>query len=135
MVKAGRLPEGLPEQVGAEAQDRRPQDAARGVGEKKATPGHPVGSGEKCRQDTCDRNEAAEEDNLAAVAQEEVLAKLDPPVRKANVTTVSQKEPVAELATEPIAGIVPNDCTGRGSSDHSADVEVVMAAGTERSED
>ena len=66
-----------PEPVRAEPEDERPDDPAARVEEQKPLPVHVQRAGEERRVRPQDRREAAEEDDLAAVAQEQVSAELD----------------------------------------------------------
>src|SRR5690348_3694135 len=69
---------GLAEKETREAVDHRPDHAADGIEEEKAAPRHPVGAGEQRRQSPQHRDEAAEEDDLPAMAEEEIPTDLQP---------------------------------------------------------
>ena len=58
----------------AKSVHRGPDDAAGRIEDEEAPPGHAVHAGEERGQGAQDRDEASEEDDLAAVAQKQVLA-------------------------------------------------------------
>ncbi len=58
------------EGVGPEAKHRRPENGASGIEEEKAGPRHPIDAGKERREHPEQRNEAPEEDNLAAMPLE-----------------------------------------------------------------
>ena len=68
--RLGQMLDLFTESVGPEAEHRCPKNGARGIEEKKARPRHPIDAGEERRQNPEQRDEAAEEDNLAAMPVE-----------------------------------------------------------------
>jgi hypothetical protein len=63
----------LPEQESTHSEKSCPEDSAGGVKEQKAAPRHPISSGKECGERPEDRDEAAQEDDLAAIPLEEIL--------------------------------------------------------------
>src|SRR5207249_1476442 len=88
-------PQRAAEHVVRDSEDRRPDDRAGGVEDEKARPLHPVRAGEERRVGTEDRDEAAPEDDLAAVAAEEPDPDLEPPFVEADPVAVPEQQPGA----------------------------------------
>ena len=68
-----------------------------------------IDPGEEGREGAQHGDEAAEEDDLAAVPLEQILRHLEPPLVDADVAPVAIDERKAELAPDPIAGVVAED--------------------------
>jgi hypothetical protein len=66
----------LAQSEACQALNARPDDAAGTIEDEEAAPGHPVDAGEQRCEGAQYRDEAAEEDDLAAVLEEEVLTEL-----------------------------------------------------------
>ena len=65
------------EYVGGESKERCPRKHPDGVAEEKLSPRHVIGSSQDAGNAAQHRDKAADGDDLAAVAQEQVLAELD----------------------------------------------------------
>src|SRR5271165_461676 len=72
-----------------EAKNRRPDDSARGVIEKELFPIETVDAGEEGGEGAQHRDEPAEEYDLAAMLEKEILPKLQPPLVQADIAPVS----------------------------------------------
>ena len=68
-------------------------------------------------------DEAAEEDDHAAVLAEEVLPELDARGRHADVPAIADEERVGVSLPDPIPEVVAHDRADRGCSDHKPNVE------------
>src|ERR1700685_264673 len=69
----------LPAQrIGGNAEERRPDGSADDIGQEELRPGHAIGAGHDAGDGAQDRDELGDDDDLAAVAQEQILAELDP---------------------------------------------------------
>src|SRR4051794_20171182 len=80
--------ERLPAVVRRQAEDQRPDDPARRVGDQEAAPFHLPDAGEEGRVRAQDRHEAAEEHDLAAVPVEHVARDLDVRLADAHLVAV-----------------------------------------------
>ena len=96
--------EGVAEGVAARAEDRRPDEAAERVEQQEARPGEMIDPGEEGREGAQHGDEAAEEDDLAAVPLEQILRHLQPALVDVDVAPVAIDERKAELASDPVAG-------------------------------
>ena len=115
--------EGVAEGVAARAEDRRPDEAAERVEQQEARPGEMIDPGEERGEGAQHGDEAAEEDDLAAVPLKQILRHLQPPLVDADVAPVAIDERKAELAPDPIAGVVAQDRRRRRAEDDENDVE------------
>ena len=115
--------ESVAEGVAARAEDRRPDEAAERVEQQEARPGEMVDPGEEGGEGAQHGDEAAEEDDLAAVPLEQILRHLQPALVDADVAPVAIDERKAELAPDPIAGVVADDRRRRRAEDDENDVE------------
>ena len=66
-----------PKRVSGEAEERCPDQRAKDVGEHELPERHPVGAGQHARDAAQHRHEAADENDLAALAQEQIFPELD----------------------------------------------------------
>jgi len=98
---------------------------------REARPRHPVCPREEGGVGTKNRDEAPEEDDLAAMAAEDVAADLQAALVEADVFAVAAKQPIAAPAAEGKADVVTNDRCGSGYRDHDRDVESVRGGGIE----
>ncbi len=115
-----RRPEGLErggEVVEANSDDGRPEDAAGGVEDEEAAPVHLHRAGQEGGLGAKDRDEAAEEDDLAAVAIEQVAADLQPVLIDADVVAVAAQQPVAAGAADQVADVVADGRSGCSGGD------------------
>src|SRR6185437_12367574 len=88
------------EHVVRDTERSRPDDRAGGVEDEEATPCHLVRAGQERRVGTKDRDEAAPEDDLAAVASEEPDPDLEPPFVEADLVAVPEQKPGAAVAPD-----------------------------------
>jgi hypothetical protein len=80
------------EQVGASAEQCRPTNSAEGVHDQEMRPAHAVYTREKSGVGPEKGDEPAEEDNLPAVAQKQILAHLEPRLIESDVSAVSDDQ-------------------------------------------
>ena len=99
-----------------EADERRPDDAAERVPEEEPPPGHARDSRHPRTGDANAAEEAREEDGLAAVPLEEPFRGRQDPVGDALQPGVAVDQLPAELASEPVADVVPDDRGRRGDA-------------------
>ena len=78
------------------------------------------------------RREAAEEHDLGAVAQEQVLRQLQAPLRQSHPGSVLEEERKSELPADPEAHIVAEDRARAGRYDHQNDLEFARGARIDR---
>src|SRR5579883_1247251 len=65
------------EQIGGESEKARPAERADDVGHHEMPPRHAIGPGQNASDAAQHRYEAGDEDDLAAMAQEQIFAELD----------------------------------------------------------
>ena len=82
--------EGVAEKIAAEAEDARPDDAAERVEQKKRGHDKRLMPASKRRERPQHGDEATEEHDLAAVALEQILAELQPPLVEPDIAAVSR---------------------------------------------
>src|ERR671932_1368317 len=83
------------EQVAAQAVDRGPEDAAKGVGDQEAVPRHAVRAGQEGGQGTQHCHEAAEEDDLPAVARKEIVPQFELALVQADEIAIAAQQAIA----------------------------------------
>ena len=74
-------------------------------------------------------DKSAEEDDLAAMPAEEILAQLDPCGCELQIVTVTQEQTVADFPADPLADIVAEDRPIRSRSNHQPDIQLLCRAG------
>ena len=94
---------------------------------KNSLPVVVIDAGEKRRESAQHRDEAAEEDDLAAVPEEQILADLQSPLVEPHIVAEPVDERKAELSPDPIAAIVAEDRPGRRGADDAVEVELPLA--------
>src|SRR5438105_11236942 len=94
------------QEIAAQPIQCRPDDAPCCIEEQKAGPGHAIGPGQECSPGPQHGDKAPEEDDFAAMAQEEVLPQLQPALLKANIATIAPQQTVAALASDPETEII-----------------------------
>src|SRR5579863_377433 len=115
--RTGELVDLMPEYVSGEAEERRPRQRADDIGEHELPPRHAVGSGEDAGEAAQQRNEAGDENDLAAIAQEQIFAELDPAFGNSDIRTIPQQQPIAVFAADDVADHLPDDRrAGRGEN-------------------
>ena len=117
------------EHVGAEAEQRRPEDGAGSIGNEEARPRHAIDAGEERGEHPEKGDEAAEEHDLAAMLHEEILADLDARLGQADVVPIANEHGKADLPPDPIADIVADDGAGRSRGDDLGNIEAAGLAG------
>src|SRR3954468_6293284 len=110
--------------VAEEPEDRGPHDAARGVPCEEALPLHLPDAGEERGIGAQDGDEAAEEDDLAAVPLEHVARDLQVALVDAQLGPVADEQPVAALAADRVADVVADHGARDRRRDHVLDQEV-----------
>src|SRR6187401_2110082 len=101
------------EHVGAEAEQRRPENGASSIGDEEARPRHAIDAGQERGEDPEKSDEAAEEDDLAAMLHEEILPDLDAGLGQADVAAIANEHREADRPPDPIADIFTVDSAGR----------------------
>ena len=74
-------------------------------------------------------DEAAEEDDLAAMLHEEILPDLDAWLGQADVAAIANEHREADLPPDPIADIVTDDGAGRSRGNDLGNIEAPGLAG------
>src|SRR5580704_13665897 len=126
----------LPAQrIGGGAEEYRPGERADDVRQEKLRPRHAIGAGHDAGDGAQDRDELGDDDDLAAVTQEQILAEFYPRFVDPNIAAVAQQQPIAEIAADQIADAATDDRGDRRRHDHRHDVELVLGAGNDRGDD
>src|SRR5215204_4544136 len=107
----------------------RPDNPARNVEGEEPGPRHLVGSGQKGCKGPKNRNEAPEEDHLATMAHEQVLAELDLAGRNVQARPEPHEQAVADLLTDPETDVVPDHRAGDRSCDDPGQRQIVGRSG------
>src|SRR5512133_4338842 len=110
------------EHVVGDPEGRGPDDRAGGVEHEEPAPCHLVRASQERRVGTEDRDEAAPEDDLAAVAAEEPDPDLEPPFVEPDLVAVPKQKPGAAVASDREADVVPDDRACDRNRDHSPDL-------------
>lgn len=105
---------------------------AGSVKNQKTPPGHPVGTGQKRRERAQHGDELAEEHDLAAMLQKEVLAQLYAALGDSDVAAVAEQEGIAKLAADPEANVISDDCASGRRDDHPGDAQPMRRARVDR---
>jgi hypothetical protein len=74
-----------------------------------------------------------DENDLAAVTQEQILTEFDPALRHAYVIAVAQQQPIAVFAADHVADHSPDDGRCPGRDDDRDDVQIMLGAGIDGS--
>ena len=127
-VPADSIGGGLAGVVGEQADAGRPDDAAGRVEGEEAPPLHVADAGHPRSRHPQDRDEAAEEDRLAAMLLEEALGGGQRPFRIARDRTPPLEQPAPAVAPERVADVVADDRRCGGHHDHGHDREVMLVA-------
>src|SRR5258708_37224235 len=98
--------------VSARAEHDCPNEPARRVERKETPPGHAVRAGKERGVGPENGDEAAEEHDLAAVLEEEVLAELEPFFVEADEPAVPAEQPAAPPMADRVTEVVPADGSG-----------------------
>src|SRR5580704_17724695 len=94
----------LPAQrIGGGAEEYRPGERAKEIRQEEVRPRHAIGAGHDTGDRAQDRDELSDDDDLAAVAQEQILAEFYPRLIDPDVAAVAQQQPIAEVAADQIA--------------------------------
>jgi hypothetical protein len=91
--------------------------------------GHGIDAGQERGEDPEKGDEAAEEDDLAAMLHEEILTDLDARLGQADVAAIANEHREAGLPPDPIADIVSNDGAGRSRGNDLGNIEAARLAG------
>ena len=124
--RAGQVFDLAPQHVGGKAEDSCPDERSGGAGEQKLPPRHAVRSGQNAGDAAQHRDEAGNEDDLAAVAQEQVFAELDSAFGDPHIGAVAQQQPIAEFAADHVADHLPDQSRSRCRQHDVDDVEMGM---------
>src|SRR5580704_13180129 len=126
----------LPAQrIGGSAEEYRPGEGAEDIRQKELRPRHAIGAGHDAGDRAQDRDELGDDDDLSAVAQEQILAEFYPRLIDPDVAAVAQQQPIAEIAADQIAEGAADDRGARRGQNHRDDVELVLGAGNDRGDD
>src|SRR5580704_13621958 len=126
----------LPAQrIGGGAEEYRPGERTEDIGQEELRPRHAIGAGHDAGDRAQNRNELGDDDDLAAVAQEQILAELDPRFVDPDIAAVAQQQPIAEITADQIADAAADDRGDRRRQDHRDDAELVLGAGNDRGDD
>ena len=82
-----------------------------------------------------DRYELSDEDDLAAMPQEQILTELDPAFGDPQIPAIVQQQPIAESTTDNIADHATDDRRARRRQNYRGDVEIVLGSSNDRSDD
>jgi hypothetical protein len=88
-------------EICAECIDPDPDNGPSHVRNPKVAPRHVVRAGKEADDAAEQRHEAGSENDLAAMAHEEILADLDPRLAQMKIGAVTQQQPVSILAPDP----------------------------------
>ena len=117
----------MPRVVGDEPDTRGPADPSGRVPEEESPPFHVADAGDPRSRVAQHGDEAAEEDDLPAVARHQRLGARKDPVRvAAEPRPPPEERPPAEASDQPVAEVVPDDRPGRGEHDHPLDRVVAL---------
>ncbi len=98
-------------------------------------PGHAVGAGENAGDGAHDRYELGDDDDGAAVLEEQILTELNAPFGDADIGPEPQQQPIAELRADQVADHTADQRRHEGDDDDRDDVEFVRAPGDDRAND
>ncbi len=112
--------------VGGVTVDRRPDEGAGGIGDQKVAPRHHIRAGENSGESAQHRYELRNKDDLAAMAQKQVLAEFDPGRRHAHIIAVAQQQPIAEFMADHVADHATAECRAGSRQNDGDDVEIVF---------
>ena len=85
-----------------------------------------VDAGEERREGAQHGDEAAEEHDLAAVPEKQVLPELEPALVEAEIAAVAVDDGEAEFPPDPVAAIVADDGAGRRRADDAPEVKLSL---------
>ncbi len=85
-----------------------------------------IDAGQKGGERAQQRDEPAEEHNLAAVFQEQILTEFKPALVEFHVPPKAIEERKAELPPHPVTAIVAEDRAASSRCDHAVDVELAL---------
>src|ERR1700674_764768 len=117
------------EVVRSAAKECRPDNAAGGIEEEKPSPIHSVRPGQDRGEHAQNRDEAAEEHDLAAMPLKQVEAEFQFAFGQSDAPAVAQQQAVSGLASDPVSGVVAHDGAGCRNHDDEPDVQLVGGAG------
>ena len=115
--------------------ERRPEKCADDIGQHEMGPGHAIGSGKDASDGAQNWYELSDENDLAAMPQEQILTELDAAFGDPQIAAIAQQQPIAEFTTYDIADHATDDRRARCSQDHRGDVEIVLGSSNNRSDD
>jgi len=119
----------MPKIIGGPPVECRPQNCSGGVAEEESRPAHAIDASQKDRQGTEQGDKSAEEDDLAAMPAEEILAELDPGIGELQIVTITQEQTVADFPADRVADIVAEDRPNRSRGNHQPDIKLLCRAG------
>jgi hypothetical protein len=119
----------LTESVSTEPKHRCSDDGAGGILYEEARPRHAIDAGQQRRQDPEQRDEAAEKDNFATMALEQILSDLNARLGQTDNASISDEETEADFPSNRVADIVADDGARRCRGDDPEDAQFPGLAG------